>query len=463
MKLIFKLCLCVILCFGVTSLVFSKGLLKDGYEFDKYKSINGKVAYDYTIDEASELSKSGNPLDFAIEYKMECDGNFTDITYHNEEDEWGNPPQILVDLAKIKRMVRENVQSESIPLLVNDSEKKIYTSIPLISIVFFVALLFMVVILFALNKKKYVVTILIILIVFSIFNIIIYNNNNIKQGRFKSIERFIMLDEMDEHICADVNKPIKKENTLKYYNNKWDVSQIINDYLSKISICMQHANEDSKKIEDIYPKNDEVMNAGNYAFFEDLPMAKYLNNVSCEDILKSFMNYADLMKLSRNVSTFEKIDVSDELKRIIQFKSIDDVDKDEYLFEYLKRISDPIYLNMELEFFDFKTILEYKDWYIEGVNDIRIELPYGAIINYESPKFVKKDIREVLYTNEQELDFDSKDKQVLIVYYKDSSGKMNGTYTDIELVKTGEDYIIDFNPYELLYDIKKPTVKLVVK
>lgn len=107
-------------------------------------------------------------------------------------------------------------------------------------------------------------------------------------------------------------------------------------------------------------------------------------------------------------------------------------------------------------------IAYFKDWYIDGESR-DIDLPYGVTLEYREPEFVKKDIQEIVYTNEQELDHNSKEPQVYVMYYKDSEGKLGAAYTDVEFTKTGRNYEISFNPIDLMYDIKKPTARLVVK
>ncbi len=205
---------------------------------------------------------------------------------------------------------------------------------------------------------------------------------------------------------------------------------------------------------------ESVIIIENNLLFDNISLLKYMNN-NKKEMEYEILFDKDIEKLYNNIIKADKniLLLIEQLKNKI---NINDISIDEPLFQYLDRIIDAGYIVSDVDYYDNNVISYFKDWYIDGESR-DIELPYGVTLEYREPEFVKKDIKEIVYTNERELDHNSKEPQVYVMYYKDFKGKLNGTYTDVTFIKTRNDYIIDFNPYELLYDLKKPTVRLVVK
>lgn len=450
-----------------------------------------------TMEEASSKSKTGNPLDLFVDYKnyMDSVGETIDsnqfINWWASEDEIQtqyesirkNTPQIIEELETESASIDKNLRHEVIPSNDNFEYRTVATKTYSIKkIVAIVVLLVILIILYIFKRKKVFIIIGLVVVAYGILRI-----GTVKQieDKCNHIEEYL-LGISDKHISHNVNIDVNKtkDEISDKLDLKWDISQLINDYILKICSCNYSINKgmlipekyktnDGKEDFTFLFYNDENVSSGfgypsdylfndNISIFRCKSKEEILFEELFEKIEKQTTSYNDLLKIYDNVKNNESDKFIECLDSINSKVTYNEPNKKEEVFNYLERIMNLTYIYDSSGYTDCSAISYFKDWYIDGESR-DIELPYGVTLEYRAPEFVKKDIKEIVYTNERELDHDSKEKQVYVMYYKDSEGKLGASYTDIEFTKTGNNYEISFNPVDLMYDIKKPTARLVVK
>lgn len=440
-----------------------------------------------TVEEASKKSKSGNPLDLVVEYKnyMESKGEAIDsdvLVDWNPTVEDPNEviPKIVTELYKYKLENESNLKENII--LINENieykDKTLKTTNTKMLLVISILLLLFAV-LFILKRKRIFLLFGCVLIVCGIIRIIVTEQ---VIDNHKNIENYI-LGMPNKYISksVDVDKYLNEmKDILKL---KYDISILINDYILKEFICVV-ATKNGETIREkelynydssIYPSYEFIDDITDYpekTYFEDIPLYKYneykansynsIEEMLSSEIQKEGIMYEDVVKICDHISYDKTIDFDNFINELNRCIKIKETNPNEIMFKYVNRIMSKVYVLYSHKYYDNSVISYFKDWYIDGKSR-DIELPYGVTLEYRAPEFVKKDIKEIVYTNERELDHDSNEKQVYVMYYKDSDGKLGASYTDIEFTKTGSNYEISFNPVDLMYDIKKPTARLVVK
>lgn len=448
--------------------VLAHDLLKNGYDISK--------VYKYTVEEASKLAKSGNPMDFVIAFKEE-QNNKIDYEYFNPlefevEDSASSDYnyKMIYKMYDAESLIIDNIKSGTIKQLHYELENTKLTNKNIMIAIVLIAVALVLLIMFLFSHKMLLIVLLAISLSIGVFNFINFNK---RDKNSENISTYIMTGKTNEHLSKNIDSKENKDKLMKYMNQKWSIAKLLNDFIVKINWCNNMNLKNIDFTDDTYYMMADEFDSDNPSIkheYNGISLLKYLNLSNSEfgndSILRNGLWLENMDMLADRIAN-GKNDInyiSNELMKKFNYNDVNDIKiANEQLFHYLNRIVNNTYVMNNNENIDNRVISYFKDWYIESIDDIEIDLPYDITFCYESPKLVKKDIKEVVYTNEHELDFSSNEKQVLIVYYKDSNGRVNGTYTDIELVKTGDDYIIDFNPYELLYDIKKPTARLVVK
>lgn len=464
-----KILFLVLFIITLSNLAFAHELLTSDY--NDYKGLSR------TVGEASKITKSGNPMDFVIAFK-EDNGNEIDSDYLNplefEEEDLRNSDnhEIVYKIYDVEETVRDNIKNKRIPQsqygVVNESKNSNSIKFGIVSIV--VSIVF--ILLFIFIHKKTFIILSVLALFLGIFN---FANVNRKIEINESISNFALTGEIDNHLSKNIISKDNEEKLMGFMNQKWSIGKVINDFLVKINWCNNMHSNGISITDEVYEVMADEYDSENTAIkneFDSLPLMKYIYpsidnwKFNKSSILLNGLWIENMETLTNNINN-SNYDFESANRKIMEkctYNSINDKNiSEELLFRYVNRIIHHSYLEKDNVNIDNYVISYFKDWYIEGFDDKDIELPYGVTLHYEAPKFVKKDIKEILYTNEPELDHNSNDRQVYVMYYKDSKGELNGTYADVEFTQTGENYIIDFNPYELLYDLKKPVATLTIK
>ena len=130
----------------------------------------------------------------------------------------------------------------------------------------------------------------------------------------------------------------------------------------------------------------------------------------------------------------------------VNFNEPKDIDK---VFEYAERVGALRCFNWQRGY----EITRYlKDWYIEGDDKI-IELPYGMYLHYKAPKLLKKDVKEILCVNINELDPLS-EENILKVFYLDSNDNLKYDFTICKFIEEDGKQKLYYEPYTILYDVR---------
>ena len=482
-KILFFLNILLII-LALANITFSNSYLKDGYEFNGNVIVSDDKNYNmYEIKnkDAKNISRTGNPLDLVVAYKEEMDGiidgSYQDVGNYDDTVDEGEIDfnSILYKLSENSLDMKNNLKKSIIPQSYNLNIKEINDTKNIKLLVVLSFLLMASIVILVLTKKKIVIVASAAIVLIGIYHLI-----PTKQliDKHNHIEEYVLTNEVDNHLSNQiVDDDLNKEKIINNLNQKWSIANLINDYIIKVVYCKQKKDKnESITKDDIYSYTGEYNRLNFYSSYNsenedafnynNVPLIKYMDkdNFDKSDILYKRIDYDEMVLI------YDNIDKINDNKNDFYSKLIDeisgkinhnDIDDEELLFHYLARITDLTYIEPKQDYLDNNLISYFKDWYLESDKDIGIELPYGIILHYEAPKFIKKNIKEIVYTNEDELNRDSKEKQVYVMYYKDSNGNLNGTYTDVEFISNGNDYKIDFNPYELLYDIRKPIIKLV--
>ena len=494
--------------------IFAKEYLKDEYKFENKENgetnvvINGKQPLDYTLDEASKMTKSGNPLDLVVAYKdyVESIGETISQDEFNhdfrigdfEEDE--EYPKIYDDLYKASFKIEDNLKENLVPEnnnieYVSQKDK----SNNVVKIIIICIVLIIIVVCYIIKRIKALLLLGLGILAYGIFSIFVAKQ---VEDKYNHISNYIINGTKDNHIVNNIDKMNDEKFRKEYIENisrEWNVAGFINGYMMNINYILKLKNSkesffsineyfEDKKWDDRFIDDQEYekyrKELDNWSFtnmekdlyVRNVPILKYDNSKLDERIniiTQNSIEYYEDKKIFNNIDISD-IDSENEstffenlIKRIniegINYKNWQEEYKSyEELYIYFRNIYGSFGVTSYRNDFDNSVISYFKDWYIDGESR-DIELPYGVTLEYRAPEFIKKDIKEIVYTNERELDHDSKEKQVYVMYYKDSEGKLGASYTDVEFTKTGRNYEISFNPVDLMYDIKKPTAKLVVK
>lgn len=489
-KSIFIIFNILVIVFTLTNLSFAKEYLRDDYQFVEGEIGYGgggivnndtgieKHAFEYTIKEAIEITKSNNPLDLVVSYKEnevrtgKIDGSYQNVgdyddTVDEEEIDFNS---ILYKLSDASLEVKHNVEDNTIPQSYIQNIKEINDNKNIKLIVVLSFLLIVSIVILILTKKKIVIVASVVILLIGIYHLIPTKQLIDKHNHIEEYILGISNNNISEDV--DINKSIAEMK--KTLNLKWNISKLINDYIVKVNSCYKLINNNAtlpNTDEETWDENeygafgyiDDFGDSTNYKL-KDIPLLKYKTNEGfielSNETLQKGIEYDEIKSIyydvSNNGSSFT--DYLNDLSSNIDYNSIDD---SELLFHYLARIIDPMYVGHSSEYYNNEVISYFKDWYIDGESR-DIELPYGVTLEYKEPEFVKKDIKEIVYTNEPELNIDDSEKQVYVMYYKDSNGNLGASYTDIQFVKSGSNYKILFNPVDLMYEVNKPTIKLIV-
>ena len=483
-KSIFIIFNILVIVFTFKNLYFANAYLKDEYKLygDTIESDNAKYnMYEIKNSESKKVTKTENSLDLVVAYKNEkngkIDGSYKDVGNGRwEQDDEMTDLQMLVTSAW--QDIKENIRKNTIPYDYNYeyTENKKKSNNYIIITILFIILLLSIVLLIVIHKK---IIIIVCIIVFSLLinQLFIYIT---PEDNYNHIAEYI-LGISDKHIA----KGLTAERSMKLLDDKlnnihWSIAKIVNDYIVKTyASIFLYSNNIEPVIENYHSEYDEIdyeyidgfdsiaeieqRNSDTFAsitmynFKESDCVSNYLYDY--DGISRSGISMIDCYRnlLSNRVNNFEYI-----INHLLDKLSYNDEIDKELLFHYVARISPSLYIMDSNDYYNNDVISYFKDWYINGESR-NIELPYGVILEYKKHKFVKKDIQEILYTNERELDHESKEPQVLVIYYKDSKGNISGVATDITFTKTGTDYEMSFDPFDLLYEITRPTAILTIK
>ena len=483
-----KFVIVLLLIFGFTKISLGNKYLKDGYDVNMNSEIkkDGKVICPIgTIGESKEITKTGNPLDLVVAYKEASNGQL-DGTYMfvgngiwEQEDEYTDLQKwVSREDSKISNNIREN----NIPYNYNyEYVVKQKESEFILHIFVMVILLLLCIYLMTVFHKKIIIIAYIVVISLLVRGVVLYLTPIDNYNHIADYILGVSNKHISKEINIDKNKKILDD---KFKNIKWSISKIVNDYIVKTSASLKLCNNNIEP--NIITNEYDIKyfdHHNNFDYIDEIEGRKekqqcfYSNDIYDFKVNDCFSNYfydydgisrksidycEEFIKLYDNVKTSNNkyFDIFiDDISNKISFHNARD---SELLLHYLTRIISSCYLDESDDYYDNDVISYFKDWYIDG--DSRdIELPYGVVLEYRQWEFVKKDIKEILYTNERELDHDDTSPQVLVVYYKDSNGNIGGTATDITFIKTGENYEMFFDPVDILYEIKRPTVRLLVK
>ena len=483
-KSIFIIFNILVIVFAFTNSNYANKYLKEEYELIGGKvegADNGHHIFDWKIEEAKRVTKTENPLDLVVAYKEEMDGridgSYQDVGQHDyylDEDPNLSDYQknMIIKIIQNTNYMIDNIENNTIPQSYIQNIKEINDSKNIKLLVVLSFLLIASIVILVLTKKKIIIVASVVILLIGIYHLIPTNQLIDKHNH---IEEYV-LGISNNNISDDVDVDKSINEMKKTLNLKWNISKLINDYIIKVSSCYYLLDNDKEWHEEYYDTYDNIThdtfdyiddfrNSSNN-YIKDLPLLKYKTNEGfielSYEIQQSGIKYDEIKNLYDNIKINNNISFNDFLTELSIKINNDVMDESELLFHYLARIIDSVYVRYSSEYYNNEVISDFKDWYIDGESR-NIELPYGVILEYKEPEFIKKDIKEIVYTNESELNIDNSDKQVYVMYYKDSIGEIGASYTDVQFVKRDGDYEILFNPVDLLYDIKEPTIRLVLQ
>ena len=479
-KSIFIIFNILVIVFTFTNLNYANKYLKEKYELiggEVEGADNGRHIIDWKVEEAKKVTKTGNPLDLVVAYKMDgrIDGSYQDVGQHDyylDEDPNLSDYQknMIIKIIQNTNYMIDNMKNNTIPQSYIQNIKEINDTKNIKLLVVLSFLLIVSIVILVLTKKKIIIVASAVILLIGIYHLIPTKQLIDKHNHIEEYVLGISNNNISEDV--DVDKSITEMK--KTLNLKWNISKLINDYIVKVNSCYKLINNNAtlpNTDKETWDENeysafgyiDDFDDSTNYNL-KDIPLLKYKTNegfieLSNETLQKGIV-YDDIKKIyddvSNNSSPFNEF-----LTNLTSSVDYNSIDESELLFHYLARIIDPMYVCNSSEYYNNEVISNFKDWYIDGKSR-NIELPYGVTLEYKEQKKKKKDIKEIVYTNEPELNTDDSEKQVYVMYYKDSNGNLGASYTDIQFVKSGSNYKILFNPVDLIYDVNKPTIKLIV-
>lgn len=476
-KILFLLNILLII-LTLANITLANAYLKDGYELIGSTIKNDDKTYNmYEINnkDAKNISKTGNPLELVVAYKEEMDegidGSYQDVgNYEYESGDYENDTSIQRYLGDMRYNIRVNLENNIIPQSFTQNIKEINDTKNIKVLVILSILLIISIVILILTKKKIIIVASVVILLIGIYHLI-----PTKQliDKHNHIEEYV-LGISNNNILEDVDVDKSITEMKKTLNLKWNISKLINDYIVKVNSCYKLINNNAtlpNTDEETWDENehgafgyiDGFDDSTNYNL-KDIPLLKYQTNEGfielSNETLQKGIEYDGIKNIyddvSNNSSSFNEF-----LTNLTSSVDYNSIDESELLFHYLARIIDPMYVCNSSEYYNNEVMSNFKDWYIDGESR-DIELPYGVTLEYKEPEFIKKDIKKIVYTNEPELNTDDSEKQVYVMYYKDSNGNLGASYTDIQFVKSGSNYKILFNPVDLMYEVNKPTIELIV-
>lgn len=446
--------------------------------------------YKYTLEDAIDYSKDGNPIDVFLDFKKhnggEVDLGYGDYVglngdaYYYELDE-----KVYEEENKIHEMIEKGEKEIVKELAINKNQNiKNYFGNNIIKVILLFICIISVIIGIVILKNKIVIIISSILIVVLVISLIIpslFINTNKENILFDdirdvnnqkiAIKNPFNSEEISQEIDENQESKVKFNNDFEYItekeyidkmcNKKYDISRYINDYILKVYYCV------SKKAQDKefdYEELSGILDSFNInkekeyvSKLELLDRNTFLNNdpndygintktISFDEMKFIYENITDTdIEDYKNGTFIDKLINSIEQK--IKFIISNDFDNQDLLLSrYLvKKINSH---SLCKKFFDDDILRVLKDWYIE--DNTKIELPFNVKLNFEKQKFIKKDINEFLAVN--------KDNYNLYVYYKDSKGNIKGDFVLSEYIDDNG----NFNKSEITYNIKRAILTIDV-
>lgn len=518
MKKIVFILICLIKILILLQFVYANEYLKDDYEFNSYDyfdevqiRLNGEKPLNYTLNEASKMTKSGNPLDLVLAYKEYAQSIGETISKYDfeqdfvigeGEDNYDGPEVHTIDsdLYSMSGNIKWNLSKNVIPTNDNIEYNQIKSELNNFQTIIVVGILLVIfIVLFVLKRNKIFIILCLLVLLYGIYSVLIVRQ---VEDKYNHIENYILNGVIDNHLSKKIEIDYDdqfKADFINKYSRDWDAN-VINGYLMSLNYCNKFIknNEDfptiykycedcgmffideyspytnydefKKYVDELYSNNIDPWQEEK-VFVEDLPLLNYENE---RDINENFdirvhnkFDYYEMKNVYEKINNdnsykvFFLVNLQNQLIKLIPYHDWEDNYMEE-LYKYVRRVWGHIDRYDYSEYFDNQVIPYFKDWYINGESR-DIELPYGVVFSYKAPEFVKKDIKEIVYTNERELDHDSTEKQVYVMYYKDSEGKLGASYCEIEFKKTGNNYEMYFNPIFLMYNLNKPIISLEVK
>lgn len=428
--------------------------------------------YNVTVEDGLKYSNKNMPNDILKKIAENEKAFFNG--YGNEEgseEGWNEWTKVLDAYDEVKHNIaNENVKSE-IQIITNGSKN--------INIYLLFVVMFIIISIVLLLKKHKLFSVLffvcsLILIVFMMFN----------DKGYKTVKNDIseyLINNNKSSSISKLNDKYDDNYIQKQCNKDWNISYFINDYICKVYDCIKAKSENIEFSDIKINKTNKFYNfavtrtgkEAKYNLFEDYN--KILNE-NDEDfaVLNDFITYEDMGKIYNSITDKDIKNYNDGLFMDDFVKKIDSVVDHKKDFNNIKNLSISEYFEAIISqdnFSDYdyyilennnNPLLYAKYWYISGKNR-DIELPYGVIMHYTKPEYLKKDINEMICNNYDFLDKNSNDDQYLFNYYRDSSGDYKGAFAKVNFVDEDGLRKAFFNPFDLKYDIKRPYVSATIK
>lgn len=410
---------------------------------------NDKV-FDMTIGEAKKYSSDGNPMDILIDYRNKYGENIFS-NYDPILTEIGENEGIDLYVGDANYDINEEIE-EGINVIKEKYDTDNYNSNVFNYIAMFIVILVLMIVLYIKFNKKIVFIIPILFLLVSTLLILVKN---------KQIKNFDNLNQYLNYKGIDIsNKVIKSEEMYPF--GKMDVAYEINYLLDDLNdIHYEKSNnkplfvdEFSKSLGDKYLGKDDKQVIYSYLEKERMLYNGINENTECINNIRKVqpISYYDIVNKMEYVFERSFDDYTYLLSLINKINTkiyINDMKDDDKVFKYAKRIG-------ALRCFDWKKGYEiaqyFKDWYIEGDDKI-IELPYGIYLHYKAPKLLKKDVKEIVCVNINELD-PLNEENILKVFYLDSSNNLKYDFTICKFIEEDGKQKLYYEPYTILYDVR---------
>ena len=400
---------------------------------------NDKI-FDITIGEAKKYSNDGNPMDMLIKYREE-----------KGSDVFRNYKPILIGLGKhegidfyigeanydindeIKKGINEIKNKYN-----NHSRKFNFVNIILIFLIIIIISTF-------LYKKTRIMIFLIPVLMFFI-SLFTFIRGRVNVNKGKSLYEYLKNDGIEIS-----NNVIRMETIYPF--TEINISYEVNYLIEKIRYVYNHL-DDYREVymnDTFNPKSDVV----NFSYLEkECMLYDGVNNdmvginvisenpdIRNKDICRHMYNNKENLGndrlLQENINKFSEL---------IEYR---EPSKEESLFDFAKKIGILNYIALDQ---DYKMSRTFKDWYIEGDDKI-IELPYGMYLHYKAPRLLKKDVKEIVCVNVNELDPLSEDN-ILKVFYLDSNDDLKYDFTICKFIEEDGKQKLYYEPYTILYDVR---------
>ena len=408
---------------------------------------NDKI-FDMTIGEAKKYSNDSNPMDMLIDYRSKY-GKDIFSNYNPILTELGENEGVDLYVGDANYDINEEVQ-EGIDTIMeryktNDNNLLSYSII----LIIFLGLTVVLCIKFK-NKLFFVVPILLFLAL--ILPTLIKNNP------FKTYDS---LNEYLKNKGIEIsNNVIKSEQVSPF--GKMDVAYELNYLIDDLNDIYYEKNSDEpfffdeslKTLGDKYLGKDNKQMSYNYLEKEKMLYNGIDENTESINIIRKIqpISYYDIVgkiedKFEEDFDDYKYLlNLINRINIKVNFNEPKDIDK---VFEYAERVGALRCFNWQRGY----EITRYlKDWYIEGDDKI-IELPYGMYLHYKAPKLLKKDVKEILCVNINELDPLS-EENILKVFYLDSNDNLKYDFTICKFIEEDGKQKLYYEPYTILYDVR---------